>query len=781
MHAAGVKINTLHGEPASVDPLMAFDGVVNNVQSLVITVTALGLEPLLPANLAPEGDFASASQDRLFHIYGLVNLTLANSVIEGLAPLFTDAGRGASNPAVPDAKEDETKVETDARVAKWASHVRVQNCTFRNFHRALIGQSSHYGASLTTSIVEASGTGCMLRLHNTYNPGWVTHVSVIDTTFDNISFSVPPASGLRQHLLCTHPGSQNDTVTVRGSAFTNIKDALAHHDSVDLFWTDMEYASSMLTLTYNIQHCRFVKVRAALLAALEVRGALLLNCTVYGAQLSYGGFAVVSSMPQTANISHITVVNVQLGSANDATAMNQDYFNPGVGLVKTGSRTQAHVESCMFRNISLNPAVVTQGGSSANKSRRVSTPAAFIRTAVIAAAADVRVVQSTFEDCYTPAVVYAFSGEKETLGQVYSTGTANRGTRKATVSLVLHESTFVGNMYGVYADGFQVIISSCRFSASRMFGVHVSGVPCLVMNGTVLHDAAVSVQRASNPGGVAFAFCRMGWFPLWLSDSAQSADVPTAARDAAALHNITGQLADAFDSPVSVYLEGVSISGVQDQAALSLLDIHKASLQRVILSRNLGSGALRASSVAGLLMLQCRVENNSARLVDVAHAVAASIAGGGTFTAVRSLYLLDSVFSGNSGPQAGALLLQSCGPVAINSCTFIGNTAGHSGGAVHATASESIAVDTTILWQPGNISCMQNNVLETMYREDFSLDLSGTSTTDNRDAGCPNASLGGQATTFSTNAAGASGGAIAIEGLTLAAFNASHVNLWDNR
>lgn len=146
------------------------------------------------------------------------------------------------------------------------------------------------------------------------------------------------------------------------------------------------------------------------------------------------------------------------------------------------------------------------------------------------------------------------------------------------MSQLLHASSFVRNMYGVYADGFQVIVSDCNFTGSSLFGVHVSGVPCLVMNGTVLQDAPLSVQRASNPGGAAFSFCRMGWFPLWLSDSPQAAVVPVAAASVASLHNIAGQLADTFDPPVSVYLESVSISGVRDQPALSLLDVHKASL-----------------------------------------------------------------------------------------------------------------------------------------------------------------------------------------------------------
>jgi predicted outer membrane repeat protein len=533
----------------------------------------------------------------------------------------------------------------------------------------------------------------------------------------------------------------------------------------------MVYTDRLATKNLTMQRCRFTNIKAGLLAALEVAAVTVNNCSVNDAKLAYGGFAVMSQYTQKAEFVNSSFSHIQLGAANDATPLNQDYYNPGIGLVKTSTMASAHVQGCMFKNLSLLPSA----SPLAHKPRQVADSAAFIRTAVIAAGANARVVQCTFVDCFTPAVVYAYSGEMETIGRVYSVGTANRGTRDSVVSLVVHESAFVRNMYGVYADGFQVIVSSCSFVASSVSGVRVSGVPCLVMNGTKLHGAAVSVQRASNPGGTAFSFCRMGWFPLWLNDRVQGAsDVPGMARAAAALHNISGQLTDSFDSAVSVYMENVSTSGVQGQPALLLRDVHKASLQRVSIFGNVGRGALQASSVTGLLLLQCRVVNNSAGLA----ADTLNVAGGGTFTAVNSLYLLETVFAGNVGPEAGAMLLQSCGPVVINSCTYHDNTARQSGGAVRAIASESIVVDTSTLQQPDNISCMQTDVLDVMYGEEFRLDLSGS----NQDqAACPKARLGGRATTFSGNSAGASGGAIAIEGLTLAAFSATRVDFLGNR
>lgn len=768
-------------KPESEGPLMAFNGALNNVQHLVLTANVKGLEPLLPPY---KGDWGYTVQKRLFLIYGLVNLTLADSVIQGVAPLSADfpTGNQALNPAVPritESSEGETQAEGVARKGKWDSHVHVRNCTFTNTDLTLFGSPKSYG-SLTKPIVEATGRACLLRLGTMYNVFWPAHVEISNTTFDNITTSAPPGSGLRLSLLCSNTGSNSDTVTVRDSTFSNIQDVLGN--SLDLIHTSMVYTGRLSTKNLTMQRCRFTNIKAGLLAALEVEEVTVDNCSVNGARLAYGGFVVMVQFKQKAEFVKSTFSHIQLGAATDATPLNQEYYNPGVGLVKTGSMATAHVQGCMFKNVSLLPSAgpLARWAPWLREPRQVTDSAAFIRTAVIAAGANARVAQCTFVDCFTPAVVYAYSGEMETIGRVYSSGTANRGARDAVVSLVVHESAFVRNMYGVYADGFQVIVSNSSFTASSVSGVRVSGVPCLVMNGTKLHDAAVSVQRASNPGGTSFAFCRMGWFPLWLNDKVQaSSDVPGTAKAAAALHNISGRLADKFDSAVSVYMENVSISGVQGQPAVSLRDIHKASLQRVSIFNNVGRGGLQASSVTGLLMLQCRVVNNTAGLVGLAMAAdTLNIAGGGTFTAVNSLYLLETVFAGNYGPEAGAMLLQSCGPVVINSCTYHANAARQSGGAVRAIASESIVVDTSMLQQPQNISCMQTDVLDLMYDEEFRLDLSST---DQDQAACPTAWLGGRATTFSSNSAGASGGAIAIEGLTLAAFSATRVNFLDNR
>lgn len=607
-----------------------------------------------------------------------------------------------------------------------------------------------------------------------------SHVEVVDTTFQNITTSSPPGSGLRLHMLCAETGSNNDTATVRDTTFSNIKDALG--DSLDLIYTSFAYSGRLNTKNFTIQRCQFVDIKASLLAKLDVAAAMVDHCTVRGAQLASGGFAVMASRQQVADILNSTFFSIQLGAASEATGINQGYYNPGVGLVKTGAMTMAHVQGCLFKNVSLLPSA-SQAGSSASTSWQMAGAAPFIRTAVVAAGADCRVAYSVFEDCYTPAAVYAFSGERDTLGLVYGVGTANRGSRNSVVSLVLHESKFLRNMYAVYADGFQVVVSNCSFTNGSVSGMDISGVPCLVVNGTMLRGAAVSVQRASNPGGTAFSFCRMGWFPLWLNDKVQDAgsQVPVAARATAVQHNISGQLADTFDAAVSVYLESVDISGVQGQPALFLRDIHKASLQRVNITGSVGAGALQASSVVGMLMLQCYVVNNSAQ----SNADKLNVAGGGTFTAVRSLYFLDTVFAGNVGPGAGAVLLQSCGPVVLNSCTFQYNNASASGGGVRAVASESILVDTSKLLQPENISCTQADVLRKMYNSvvspyEFGMNLDLSDTVKD-DVVCPRAVLGGQATNFHSNIAGAPGGAIAIEGLTLAAFNAKYVNFVDNR
>jgi predicted outer membrane repeat protein len=294
----------------------------------------------------------------------------------------------------------------------------------------------------------------------------------------------------------------------------------------------------------------------------------------------------------------------------------------------------------------------------------------------------------------------------------------------------------------------------------------------------VLYDAAVSVERASNPGGTAFSLCNKGWFPLWQNgEVGGGSEVPIKLRSAALPHVMSGMLADTFDAAVSVYMESVNISGVQGQPALSLHDVQKASLQRVKISGSVGGGALGASYVTGLLMLQCQVENNSADL-----AVDGLISGGGTFTAVRSLYLLDTEFASNVGPAAGAMLLQSCGAVIINSCKFDNNTSSQSGGAVRAIASDSMVVDTSTSQQPQVIDCLPPDVLG-VDSEGFNSRLLDQTVLDREGVhdSCTEALLGGQATTFGSNVAGASGGAIAIEGLMLAAFNATRVNFWDNR
>jgi hypothetical protein len=205
------------------------------------------------------------------------------------------------------------------------------------------------------------------------------------------------------------------------------------------------------------------------------------------------------------------------------------------------------VQGCLFQNVSLLPSPHQHGP--ARLSNKTTGGAGFIRTAVIVVPSDARMPQSTFEDCYTPAVVYA-SGEDETSRRV-DPAKHPRPWRNLFVSLILHESKFVRNMYGVYADGFQVIVSNCSFAASTVSGVKVSGAPCLVINGSKLHGASVSVQRASDPGVGEFSFCRMGWFPFWQNVEVQAPNVPTAG-NVEIIHNISERVADMLDSPVSV-------------------------------------------------------------------------------------------------------------------------------------------------------------------------------------------------------------------------------------
>lgn len=749
---AGVNIVRVPKKTWPMGPILMFSGKANNVQHLVLTANVRGLEPLLPSYAelepklaAPDEKHDWAVQQRLFRIEAPINLTMVDNYIQGLAPIVS-TGDWPNN----------------------QNRMRFWNCTFSNTHLAVVGQSRDM-PDLAQHIIDDHGGGCMLALANPIL------VELLDTTFHNITTSVPPGSKMRLRMMCTSPGNNNTTVTLQDTRFLHIRDMSGYN--LDLIETHMAYTGRLATKLFTMQRVRFENITAALLAALEVQEVVFNQSHVDGVALTYGGITVmIQDWRQKAGFHNSTFQHVQLGPASEATGLNQEYFNPGVGLLKMGTRAQADVRGCKFRNISLLP--THHNVPLVNASAQSADSVAFIRTAVIAAGADARLAQCTFEDCFTPAVVYAYSGEKETLGQVYSMGTANRSPRDPRVSLVLHQSDFRRNLHAVYADGFQVIVSECNFTDSAVAGMRISGVPCLVLNQTMLHNASLAIQRASNPGGVAFSFCRTGFFPLWLDayvgSGPSSSQVPAAAAVAAAAYHITGELSDRFDAPVSVSLESVNISGVHGQAALSLSDVHKASLQRVNIQGSVGRGAISASSVAGMLMLRCRIANNSAQVEEDAP----DIAGGATFTAVHNLYLLETTLLGNAGPAAGAMLLQSCGPVVINSCSFKDNSAKQNGGAVRAISTASITVEKSILEQPANIDCMQKYLEDVMYDEDFKLDLSQF---DTGSVACVNARLGGQPTYFTSNTAGRSGGAVAIEGLTMAAWNATHVNFWYNR
>lgn len=114
--------------------------------------------------------------------------------------------------------------------------------------------------------------------------------------------------------------------------------------------------------------------------------------------------------------------------------------------------------------------------------------------------------------CFTTAAVYAYSGKAEVLGCIYSMGTANRMPKKPFVSAVAKGSLLSDNGYGIFADGFDVVIAESRFSYSLLTGIRVSGVSCLVVNATALTSAAARIERASNPGGEDTAICSGGWF-----------------------------------------------------------------------------------------------------------------------------------------------------------------------------------------------------------------------------------------------------------------------------
>jgi hypothetical protein len=795
--------------------MMAFDGVDNNVQHLVVTASVKGMEPLLPT-INEEAGYKA--QLRLFQFSGLINLTLADSVIQGLAPLTTSSPEGDArlNPAVPD-PQSKTEEERQARLAKWANHVRVQNCTFSDTALALVGNSTGgpppvFGEDDSLSddpIVGTRNKACMFILGSMYQLAWRSHVEFINTRFLDINTSAPPGSRFQLHMLCIKTSNNNDTVVLRDSTFSNIQDALG--DSLQLFeQSAVMYTGGVDTIPrlFTMQRCHFINVKGALLGALRMPAVVIEDCSVSGAQLAWGGFAFLHNMGQMVNITNSNFTNIQLGQTYQLpagsprpTGLNQRSYNPGVGLLKSSAAASMEVKGCMFRNISVLP-TVNPLGALGNTSQQAAGSAA-----VIAAGADTRVAQSTFEECFTPAVVYAFSKKWQKAGAQSST-IGNQYNTRAVVSLVLYEASFAGNVYGVYANGYQVIISGCNFTASNMSGVQVSEVPSLVMNMTALQAASVSVQRASTAFGLSLAL----WFPLWMDANVEGAglNVPINTRDAAVLQKTSSKWVGTFDEAVSVYVDSVNITGVQGRPALSLVEVDKASLSRVRIFDSIGKGALQANTVSGLSMVQCHLHNHSAT-----QAADAVIAGGGTFTAVRSLYLIETVFSGNVGHAAGAMLLQLCGPVVMNSCTYIGNNASQNGGAVRAIASESIILDTSVLhqsndsYETGVRECMWADVQPVVSGEMFPVWLKATCSVPNylirgsndfpfdinavelqkdptKKVVCPQVFrtsllLGGRVTTFSSNVAGASGGAVAIEGLTLATFTATQVNLTGNR
>jgi predicted outer membrane repeat protein len=453
------------------------------------------------------------------------------------------------------------------------------------------------------------------------------------------------------------------------------------------------------------------------------------------------------------SFSQLLFIKVKLGLASLAEHLNQELYGPGVGLIKSGVMTNLNVRSCRFANITV--LGVTADGLPAEHGAL-----AHEGTAVVVAAAHARVAHCSFRRCFTPAVVFAYSGDTEMLGRVGTYGSFNRGNREDSVSLLLFNTTLAGNVNGVFAAGYQVIISDSKLSESRVAGVHISAVPCLVINNTVFDGAAIDVERASNPGGVAFSFCRNGWFPaLPLPGSAA---------------NGTGQPTQDVATPVSVYLEGVSISGVRGRAAFSMSDVHKASLQHVRIVDNRGGGGLQASSVAGMLLLQCEFLRNVAAPLGGAKSGAA---GGASLTAVQDLYLFETTFADNVGAEAGAMLLQSCGSVSMKSCSFQGNQASQNGGGIRAIATQSITVDTSTVRQPQDIRCMQTDMVTALFNEFFAVQLNDF---ERVFVICRKGVVGGKPTTFRSNAARGSGGAIAVEGLYLADVSARSVAFSNN-
>jgi predicted outer membrane repeat protein len=83
----------------------------------------------------------------------------------------------------------------------------------------------------------------------------------------------------------------------------------------------------------------------------------------------------------------------------------------------------------------------------------------------------------------------------------------------------------------------------------------------------------------------------------------------------------------------------------------------------------------------------CRFIGNSARL------------GGGLYTGNSSPYLINCVFSGNSGSDGGGGLYNTNGSPSVSNCTFFANTSGYSYGyAIYNGNSSNMTVTNCVLW-----------------------------------------------------------------------------------
>jgi hypothetical protein len=702
--------------------IMVFNSKDNQVEALTLQANIHGLELL-----APQLDNSTVSgytTQKVFSFFDLARLNIVDSNITGLP-----AVRAFVNEAFV-----------------------VDRCSFSNMALFCGGPSGR--GSLSALAVNVSLHSSIITATSTH-PGARPNVTVTNTVFSSIKFTtwVP---GARQSLLYMR-GSDNMTfynVTVK-----DVWDLSGQY--LDMFYTEYEYSGRVLPKLFNMSLCRIENVAAANILALQAETVHVHNCSIDNATLRHARLLFMVPYWQEVDINNSNFSNIALGSAAEATELMQDYYTPGVGVVKTASVTKASIVSCVFTNISTLP------GKDANFSSTRLHP----QTAVVAAGSEVAIRSSQFIDCYTSCAVMAYSGSKEVLGQVYSQGTANRGDRPTIVTAVVDECTFNGNVYGVFADSFQVHVLRSSFNNSIVEGIHVSGVSCLVVNGTNLVSAPVAIQRASNPGGTEFGLCIGGNFSaqgstteVWQPYGEADEEAVAHMADAAAVHGLQRtDLSILVPSATSVVIEGVNITGVKGIAPLSMSDVHKASLQRVRIFDNAAAvGAAVFNSVAGLLLLECRFERNRARVQ--------GMAGGATFVAVADAILLNTSFVDNVGLGAGGLLLRSCGAITINSCIFKSNTVlEQGGGGIHAIDTQSMTLATNIYKQPEEINCLQLSAEEGEYYEGIA-------------RVCRKADFGGRATVFDHNVAQeGSGGGLLVEGLTLAAWNATEPIYKHNR